>query len=167
MKTAKLIVGLSLAIFAFTAVPSAAVAADAQTLQKAVLALKHQPANDQLRIKVIKLAQQLRPAPAVPSRARRYIEAGAQIRNDAEGMADYQRAVIDYRAAISDAPWWGEGYLEASDALQDAGLYDEAIKDLNFYILTNPGDAQVKDAKEKIKSAKAAKQYEEEAEQGG
>lgn len=158
-KVIPIVLALSLApiAFAISAPP------DMHTFQQAVTALRHDPGNDQLRIKIIKLARQMQPVPSVPSRARQEIDRGAKLREEAEGMSDYKHAVTEYRAAIADAPWWGEAYLKASDALQDAGLYDEAIKDLNFYIMTDPGKQQVEDAKQQIDSAKAAKQYEEEA----
>ena len=166
MSLARLIPSVLLVCIVLGSPVAGSAAADAHTLQQAVLALKHQPSDDKLRTQVIQLSQQMHPAPAIPSRARQDLDTGARIRENAEGISDYQRAVTEYRAAIAEAPWWGEAYLKASDALQDAGLYDEAIKDLQFYILTNPGDSAVTEAKEKIDSAKAAKQYEEEAEKG-
>ena len=55
---------------------------------------------------------------------------------------DFKDAIAEFEKAVNTAPWLGEGYRNLGIVHDKAGQFDAAIKNLNFYLLTNPSDAE-------------------------
>jgi hypothetical protein len=113
-----------------------------EEFKAAVAAVKASPSDRALREKVIGLAQNLKPAPAVPVEARRPFVMAATYQKEAKTPADFGLAVDSYRDALKAAPWWGDGYYNLSVALESAGRIAEAKDALQLYLLTKPKDAE-------------------------
>ena len=64
--------------------------------------LKKNPADDALREKIIKLAQEIKPAPAVPEEARRFFVEGNTITSSAKNAKQQLLAVESFKEALED-----------------------------------------------------------------
>jgi tetratricopeptide (TPR) repeat protein len=125
-----------------------------QALTHYVAALNADENNQQLREKIIKIAQNLNPLPAVPETAERYLvrgEAAVETANDEQG---YTRAAGEFNKALQVAPWLADAYFNLGVVLDKAGKYDEAIDNLNLYLIAVPHDKEAKKLKYKIEYRK-------------
>jgi len=137
-------------IAAFLAGPTAIPAAEKgvgslDTLKQYVADLKQNPESVELREKVIKYSQTLKQRPPVPEEFERRTARGSAFlkkANDADGI---KKAVDEFQSALVFAPWVADGYLNLATAQEKAGLFAEAIQNLNFALLADPN---VKNARE-------------------
>ncbi len=149
-----------------TAMTSAHAASPREELKQMVEQLQANPTDNALREKIIRLAQEVKPALAVPPEAKRAFVMGGTYQKEAKSPEDFGLAVKAYQDATTAAPWWGDAYYNLSVALESAKRYDEAKGALTLYLLTNPKDAE--QAQERIyaidaKKVLAAKQQQAEA----
>lgn len=140
-----------------------------EQLQQYVLDLQKNPSDNGLREKIIRLAQELKPAPAIPEEARRhYVKADALI-HDAQSPQEAGAAIEEYSKALLEAPWWPEVYRDQGLALEVAGRYEDGKKALKLYLLSHPGEEESRKAQDEIyrieakEDSVARKQHEEEA----
>ena len=113
-----------------------------QTLKKYVTALQQTPGDNELRVKIVKLAATLKPPPPIPEEARRYYIKAVAIQKDAKTPEQAALAVTSYQQALLLAPWWASAYYNMSSALELAGRYPEAISALELYLASNPKDTR-------------------------
>jgi hypothetical protein len=172
MNHANRILIFSLAIL--TWLPGAQAQSTREQLTQMVEQLQKSPDDNALREKVIKLARQVKPSPAVPEEARRAFVMGNTYQKGAKSPEDSGLAVKAYQEATSAAPWWGDAYYNLSVALESAKRFDEAKAALTFYLMIQPKDAAAKerlyalDAKKVLagtQQAAAARTQREDAEQ--
>jgi tetratricopeptide (TPR) repeat protein len=135
------------------------------TLNQYVADLQRNPSDTALREKIIKLAQELNPPPAIPEEARRHYVKASTLLDDAKQPSDSADAAEEFRQALLIAPWWGEVYMKMGLALETAQRYDDAIAALKLFMVTNPqGDLQRKTQDEiykiEARQEKAAKDKE-------
>jgi tetratricopeptide (TPR) repeat protein len=116
-----------------------------ETLKQYVADLKKNPENAALRENLIKYAQTFKQKPPVPEEHERHLSRGNAYLKMAEDAAGYQKAVEELRIAVAFAPWIAEGYENLATAQEKAGLFAEAIQNLNFTLLADPN---VKNARE-------------------
>jgi len=117
-------------------------------LQQLTALLQQSPADEALREKIIKLAQDFRAAPAIPEEARRSFVRGNTAFSEAKGPDDYARAVQRYEEAIAIAPWWGDPYFNLAKALELRQEYSRAIHSIKLYILTGPSGDDARKAQD-------------------
>jgi tetratricopeptide (TPR) repeat protein len=120
--------------------------------------------EQQLREKIIKLAQKIQPPPAVPQEARRHMVRGRVAVKSAKGQGGFQQAAEEFRQALRLAPWLAEAYYNLGIVLDKIGKYDEAILNLKLYLLAVPDSAdatQVQDFIYEIEYRQEQKQKEE------
>ena len=140
-----LLLGLTLALAGFaraqTPDPQAA-------LTQAVAELQKNPADTALRERIIKLAAEMNPAPAIPEEAKRFMVRGATAFKAAKSPEDARDAVAEFEKATLAAPWLADAYNNLGVAQDKAGLYAEAIQSLKWYLLAAPNasDAEAKQA---------------------
>ena len=105
----------------------------AQQLQEALQQFRANP-SDYAREQIIKLAQSMKPAPAIPEEARgHYVMAttfAEKAKSDTERARDssdlklasagFERAVGEYKAALLAAPWWADAYKKLAIAQKAA-----------------------------------------------
>jgi hypothetical protein len=127
-----------------------------QTLNQYVADLQRSPNDTALRAKIIGFVQTMRPAPAIPEEARGHYVMAATFMEKAKDNTGFERAVLEYKAALLAAPWWADAYKKLAIAQKAAEKYDDAVASLNFYLLTQPADAR--DAQDEIYKLKALKE---------
>ncbi len=147
---------LSMALLAMSAATQGA--SPREELKQMVEQLQKTPTDNALREKIIKLVQEVKPAPAVPPEAKRAFIMGGTYQKVAKSPEDFALAVKAFQEATSAAPWWGDAYYNLSVALESAKRYDEAKGALTLYLLTNPKDAE--QAQERLYAIDAKQQSE-------
>lgn len=112
--------------------------------------LQRNPNDDLLRQRIIRLAQDIKPPPAIPEEARRHFFQASGIAKVAKEPNDFELAISNYREALKFAPWWGDAYFDLSVAHELAGQFDGAIATLKLYLLTNPAPEHARAAQDRI-----------------
>lgn len=115
-----------------------------QLLNQMVEQLQKNPTDNVLREKIIKLAQTIIPAPAVPEEAERRMMRGAAALDDGKSVADYQNAAKEFEQATLAAPWYGDAYFNLGVAYDKAENYVAALRSLKFALLASPDDKDIK-----------------------
>jgi tetratricopeptide (TPR) repeat protein len=109
-----------------------------QQLQQWVDELAKNPSDNALREKIIQLARQIEPAPAVPSEAQDFARTAEAEANQAKTAADLVKASGDYRKALLLAPWVAEFYFNLGVIQEKSGQLAEAKSNFGFYLLAAP-----------------------------
>ena len=118
-----------------------------ETLWQYVADLKKNPENADLREKTIKYAQTLKQKPPVPEEYERFMSRGSAYLKKAADPAGYQKAIDEFRAAVNLAPWIADAYENLAAAQEKAGMYAEAIQNLNFTLLADPNAKNAREIK--------------------
>lgn len=106
--------------------------------------------DDITRRLIIKLASELKPAPAIPEEARKHFVEGTAIVKAAKNPAQQALAVQSFTEALKVAPWWGDAYYNLGVAQELAEKYYEAEQAFNFYMLSNPGETEKREVQDRI-----------------
>jgi tetratricopeptide (TPR) repeat protein len=109
-----------------------------QTLNQYVAELQKNPNDYALREKIIKHVQTMKPAPAVPEEAKRYLSRGIAAMKEAKSKDDFKDAVNEFEKAALAAPWFANAYYNLGVAQDKAGAYANAIRSLKLYLLASP-----------------------------
>lgn len=97
----------------------------------------------ELRERIVGVAKNIKPAPAVPQEAQRRLARAQGFIEIAKQPEDYQRPANELRQALKIAPWWAEGYFNLAVVLEKAEKYGDAIASLKLYARAVEGkDAQ-------------------------
>jgi tetratricopeptide (TPR) repeat protein len=146
------------AFFTLTASAHAAQSPSEQ-LKQMVVQLQKTPTDDALREKIVKLARQVKPAPAIPEEANRAFVKGNVFQKEATNVSGYELAISSYREALRVAPWWGDVYFNLSAALASSGRFEEAIASMTLYKATvHAGSGEAREAQNKIYTLEAKKE---------
>lgn len=148
-----------------------ALAAPQDEFNQLMADIQKNPDDFALREKIIKLVQGMTPQPAIPQEARRPFMKGITFVKEATSAADYDLAIKAFSEALLLAPWWPEAYYNLALAQEAAGKFDDGIRSIKLYLLTNPKDKEeaenrmyaMEAKKEKAQKETAAKKKEEEA----
>ena len=135
------------------------------TLNQYVADLQKNPSDTALREKIIKLAREMNPPPAIQEEARRHYVIAKTLTKDTKKAEDFAEPIAEFKSVLLIAPWWGAANGEFGMLLEAAGRYDEAMSALKLYIATNPGEEKARGAQDEIyiieaKQKKAAKEAE-------
>jgi tetratricopeptide (TPR) repeat protein len=106
--------------------------------------LQRNPSDTALREKIIKLAQELKPAPAVPEEAERRMARGTAAFKGAKSVADYRDAAKEFEQATIAAPWYGDAYHNLGVAQDKAEQYEAALRSLKLALLASPDNKEIK-----------------------
>jgi tetratricopeptide (TPR) repeat protein len=109
-----------------------------QTLNQYVADLQKNPSDYAQREKIIKHVQTMKPAPAVPEEAKRYLSRGIAAMKEAKSKDDFKDAVNEFEKAALSAPWFANAYYNLGVAQDKAGAYANAIRSLKLYLLASP-----------------------------
>lgn len=157
----------SLTLMFASACLAPAQSADAQeTLKQYISDLQKNPNDYALREKIIRLVQTMKPAPAVPEEAERYMARGGAAVKAAKNEKDFQDAALEFEKASLAAPWLAAAYYNLGITQDKAGKYREAIQSLKLYLLAAPEASDAKAVKTLVyeieyRQEKAAKEREE------
>ncbi|MBN2019237.1 MAG: HEAT repeat domain-containing protein [Sedimentisphaerales bacterium] len=102
-----------------------------------------------LRKKIIELALEMKPAPAVPKEAERFMTRGAVALKNAKDADDFNDAVTEFEKVTLAAPWLADAYSNLGVVQDKAGRYEPAIRSLKLYLLAAPAAAD-RNAVEKL-----------------
>lgn len=139
-----------------------------EQLQQYVADLQKNPSDDALREKIIKLALTLDPKPKVPDDAAIAAAKGKGIFGSATSREDAKAAAAAFTQASTLAPWVPEYYYNEGSALEKAGQFDDAVRALKFYLMSDPKASDANDVRGKIEAIqyekdKAARQQKQQA----
>jgi tetratricopeptide (TPR) repeat protein len=126
-----------------------------QQLEQLVQQLQSKPDDNALRAKIIKSAQDLKPAPAIPEEARRHFVRAVTLQKDAQKPEDYDLPIKEYRQALLLAPWWSDAYFDLASALELKQEYPEAIQNLKLSLLANPEGPDARTAQDRTYALEA------------
>ncbi len=140
-------------MFAFTLLALAAIAhaeSPREQLAQMVEQLQKTPTDNTLREKIIKLAQEVKPAPAILDKAIEY-EGRAQFAfKSAKSEADFISAAREYESAIAVAPWVPGYYSDLCTIYEKASRFEDAKRNCEFYLVGLTDPAQMTDVKRRI-----------------
>jgi len=131
----------------FVVLPAAQAQSPQQNLNQYISDLQKNPNDYALREKIIRHVQAMKPAPAVPDEARRFMNRGMAAAEGAKTESDYKDAIQEFQKAVNSAPWLGSGYRNLAVVQDKAGLHSQAMQNLKLYLLTNPSAADAEAAK--------------------
>ncbi|MCR4346174.1 MAG: hypothetical protein NUV55_03055 [Sulfuricaulis sp.] len=127
-----------------------------EQLKQMVQQLQKTPDDNALREKIIKLAQGVKPRPAIPEEANRAFVKGNVFQKEAKDASGYDFAITAYRDALRVAPWWGDAYFNQAVALEAAGKFDEAIASIKLYMISILGaSTEAREAQNRIYAIEA------------
>ncbi|OGT00964.1 MAG: hypothetical protein A3K04_09095 [Gallionellales bacterium RBG_16_56_9] len=115
-----------------------------EQLKQMIEQLQKSPTDNALREKIIRLAQTLKPAPAVPEEAERHMAYGTAAFTGAKSVADYKEAAKEFEQATLAAPWYGDAYFNLGVAQDKAENYAAALRNLNLARLASPDSKDIK-----------------------
>ena len=121
-----------------------------EQLNQMVAQLQKSPTDNALREKIIKLAQELKPAPAVPEEAIKYEGRGQFAFSHAKSTADYLDAAKEYEKAVAAAPWVPGYYADLCTIYEKAEKYAEAKKNCEFFLASSPSAQDASDVRKRI-----------------
>lgn len=148
MKPTSQIIILILAIL--TSLASAYAQTPREQLKQMAEQLQKTPTDNALREKIIKLSQNLRPAPAVPEEAERRMARGEAAFESAKDVSGYDNALREFQAAANAAPWYANAYFNLGVAQEKAGNAKEAMESFRFYLLAAPDGKDAAEVKKRI-----------------
>ncbi len=148
MKPTSQIIIFILAIL--TSMASAYAASPREELAQMVEQLQKSPTDNALREKIIKLAQEVKPAPTVPEEVERRMARGEAAFESAKDVSGYDNAMREFHAAANAAPWYANAYFNLATAQEKAGKAKAAIESFRFYLLTAPGGKDAAEVKKRI-----------------
>lgn len=120
-----------------------ALAGPREDFKAVVEAVAKSPADAALREKAIALARKLNPAPSVPREAQRRMTRGAAAVEAANTDADFRAAAVEFEAATTAAPWWGDAYYNLAVSQDKAKDHQGALRSLRLAALAMPGSKDV------------------------
>ena len=109
-----------------------------QTLNQYVADLQKNPNDYALREKIIKHAQTMKPAPALPSAVIKHEGAAEYAFKNAKSESDYLDSANEYEKALLIAPWLAIDYFNCGVAYEKAGQFKKAITQFNLYLIAAP-----------------------------
>ena len=121
-----------------------------QTLNQYVADLQKSPNDYALREKIIKHVQAMKPAPAIPRDAERFMNRGAAAAKSAKDANDFKDAVVEFEKATLAAPWMANAYYNLGVAQDKAGMYSNAIRSLKLYLVAAPNAPDAKNVEKLI-----------------
>jgi tetratricopeptide (TPR) repeat protein len=150
-----MILVLSLTAPGFAAQAAKKSSSSSEGLRQYVDDLKSNPGDKALREKIIKIALGMKPAPTVPEDAERNMARGTAFAQKASDSAGYKKAIAEFEAATNAAPWLALAYYNLGVVQEKAGLFNEAIQSLKFYLMAAPDAKNTRDVKNKIYALEA------------
>jgi hypothetical protein len=125
-----------------------------EQLTQMVEQLKRNPADNALREKIIRLAQEIKPVPAVPDAAVEF-EGRAQFAfKNAKSNDDFLAAAREYEKAVVNAPWLSGYYSDLCTIYEKAGKFQDAKRNCEFYLIGLTDSEQITDVKRRIAGLK-------------
>jgi len=127
----------------------------AAALKEAALGSK---ISRRVRKKFLGLVASVDLLPEVPEEAQRHSNRAQAYLKQAEGIEDYNNAIVEFEKALLLAPWWAEAYFNVGLVQEKAKKFSAAIENMKFYLLAAPHAEDASEVKMKIDELEVAKQ---------
>ena len=134
----------------FTVMANAYAQSSREQLNQLVEQLQKSPTDNALREKIIKLAQTVKPTPAVPEEAQRREGRAKFAFKSAKSIDDYLSAAREYEEAVRVAPWIPGYYLDLCTIYEKAEKYGDAKRNCEISMLGLSDPAQVSEVRQRI-----------------
>jgi tetratricopeptide (TPR) repeat protein len=105
------------------------------------------PKDETLREKVIQVSFNLPEPSPIPEAARQLFALATDQIKQANSPAALDQPIALLRKALEIAPWWSNAYYNLSRALEMRGQYDDAARQLNYYLELKPAEADASEAR--------------------
>ncbi len=148
MKPTSQIIIFILAIL--TSMASAHAQSPREQLTQMVEQLQKTPTDNALREKIIRLAREVKPAPAMPEEVERRMARGEAAFESAKDVSGYDNALREFQAAANAAPWYANAYFNLGTAQEKGGKAKAAIESFRFYLLAAPDGKDAAEVKKRI-----------------
>lgn len=123
-------------VFTFLALAASAYAQSLrEQLQQMVEQLQKTPNDNALRERIIKLAKEVKPPPAINETAERHLARGRAAFKSATIPGDYTDAAREFSESALAAPWLHDAYYNLAVAQDKAGQYEAAMQSLKLATL--------------------------------
>ncbi|HEY7783294.1 MAG TPA: hypothetical protein VIB00_01130 [Pyrinomonadaceae bacterium] len=108
--------------------------------------LSEWPGDYDLRERIMKLAQEIKPLPAIPEEAQIANRLGETLYSHAKprNPEEFREAVDAFRRATTLAPWWADAYYNQGVAEERANLLAAADRSFGIYLLSKPDSESVR-----------------------
>lgn len=126
-------------------------------LDRYVAEVPAKPYDFELRKKIIQIANQLNPKPAVPEDARQAMARGQVEFRDAKSTEDLHKAAQEFQSASNRAPWWPDAYYNLGLVREKLRQFEDALFNLNLYLEASPTAGDIESVKQKIYEVEYAK----------
>ena len=137
---------MSLVSFSSTAQASS----QQETLDQYISDLQKNPGDNSLCEKIIKLAQEMKPAPAIPAEAEKFSDRAEYAAKTAKTEADFADAAKEYEKAISIAPWITDYYFNLAVMQEKANQPQKAANSFTLYLLAQPDSKDARKVRKRI-----------------
>ncbi len=125
-----------------------------EQMKQMVEQLQTHSSDDALRERIIRLAQELKPAPAVSDEAIEF-EGRAQFAfKNAKSNDDFLAAAGEYEKAVATAPWVANYYLDLCTIYEKASKLEDAKRNCEFALIGLVDAALITDIKRRIAGLK-------------
>lgn len=121
-----------------------------EQLQQMAEQLQKTPGDNALRLRIIELGAQIRPAPAIPDEANRREGRGKFAFRSAKSSEDYLAAAAEFEAALRAAPWVAGYYSDLCTIYEKAEKYAEAKRNCEFFVAGSTEPSQVNEIRQRI-----------------
>ncbi|MFY9314103.1 MAG: hypothetical protein WAO95_00930 [Burkholderiales bacterium] len=121
-----------------------------EQLNQFVTQLQSNPGDNALRERIVKLAQEIKPPPAMPEEAERRLGRGQAAFKIAKEPSDFEKAIAEFNAASIAAPWLATPYYNLGVAQEAAKRYREAMASFRLYLLASPGLPDAGEVRQRI-----------------
>jgi tetratricopeptide (TPR) repeat protein len=121
-----------------------------EQLLQYVADLQRNPDDQALREKIIKVALDLRPAPATPPEALELEGAAEYAFKNAKSEADFADSARQYEKALLVAPWKATDYFNLGVAQEKARQLRPAIQSFELYLLAAPNANDTEEVRKRI-----------------
>ncbi len=149
------LMALALVLPGYPAHAARKTASNPEELKQNVEDLKKNPSDKSLREQIIKMCAGLKTAPALPETAERNMARGTVFAQKASDLTGYKKAIAEFESASNEAPWLGLAYYNLGVMQEKAGLFNEAIQNLRFYLMAAPEAKNIREVKNKIYALEA------------
>lgn len=112
--------------------------------------LKKLPQDAALREKILKLAAEIKPAPAIPPEAERFEGRAQYAFRNAKSEGELLEAAREYLKAVEAAPWVAGYYHDLCVILEKAARPAEAARTCKLYLAAAPQAGDASDVRKRI-----------------
>lgn len=115
------------------------------------------PAEQDLRVKIVRLAASAPRPPELPEKAREHVVRASYLLKKGQDVSLVEKEMA---AALRLAPWWAEGYYKMAEIQAEQNKFDAAERNLRVFVAGAPNDPRARAAQDRIVEIGMAKEVE-------